>query len=108
MPFRPDAEQNEVEPGGKLRVPRPEGVDLLFRDADAREERLAGEALVRVLVVGRDEPLVTPPDVPRAPIDRDAREALIDGSDRRAAGEGDPEGEGPARPLRDPGSGELR
>jgi hypothetical protein len=104
---RPNAEEDEVERLRQLDVSGAERVDLLLRDRDSVEERLPREALVGVLVIGRDEALVAPPDVPRLPGQLELGEALVDGPDPRSAGERDSEGLAPARPLGDPAGPEL-
>jgi hypothetical protein len=107
VPVRAEAEEDEVEALGQLRLGRAEGVDLLLGDGDAGEERLAGEALVRVRVLGRHEALVAPPDVPGVPVEGKLREALVDAAGRRAAGERDAEGRASASSLGDPAGREL-
>jgi hypothetical protein len=77
-------------------------MDLLVRNGDTRQQRLAGETLVRVRMVGRDEALVAPPDVPRAPLELDPGEALVGGRGGRASGECDPERTRRPSPLGDP------
>jgi hypothetical protein len=81
-------------------------VDLLLRHGNAGEQRLARELFVREVVLRRDVALVAPPDVPTRPVEGLPREALVDGADRRAAGERDAE-----RPARgasgDPAGGVL-
>jgi hypothetical protein len=78
-------------------------MDLLLRDLHPREQGLAGEALVRVLVLGRDEALVTPPDVPGAPVKIGVGEPFVYGSRSRAAGEGDAKRVRRAGAFGDPG-----
>ncbi len=86
-----DAEQHEVEGFRERDARRAQRVDLLLRDGNAPQQRLAGQPLVRVPVLGRDEPLVAPPDVPRAPVELEPGEMLVGRARRRPAGEGDAE-----------------
>ena len=92
VPVGADAEQDEVEraPGARASSER-SGWICSSGIGDAREERLAGQALVRVGVVGRHEALVAPPDVPRRPVELQLRKPLVDGARRRAARQRDPE-----------------
>src|SRR5205085_3437683 len=57
------------------------------RDLDPIEERLAREAEVRALVVGRNGALVAPPDAGAAPIGLELCGKLVGTAWRRAAGE---------------------
>ena len=106
MTVRPDAEQNEVEARRQLDVRRAQRMNLRLGHVDPREERLPRELFIRELVVGRDVPLVAPPDVPVLPVESLRREPLVDCADRRAAGERD--AKGPARGTPgDPAGGVL-
>jgi hypothetical protein len=102
---RADAEQDEVELVGQLDIGRAQGMDLALGNGHAVEERLAREALVRVGMIGRNEPLVAPPNVPVLPVERQRRESPVDGWSGRSARERDPKS--PTRPIRDEGCGEL-
>jgi hypothetical protein len=64
-------------------------MNLGLRHVDAGEERLPREPLVRKIVVRRNVALVAPPDVPVLPVEALRRDPLVDGADRRAAGERD-------------------
>lgn len=88
---RPDPEQDEVEALGELDLLRAERMDLILRNRNVSEQRFPRQALVRVLVLGRDEPLVAPPDVPRAPVELELGKTLVDSPGRRSAGQGDSE-----------------
>jgi hypothetical protein len=67
-------------------------MNLRLPHVDPGEERLPRELFVRKVIVGRDVALVAPPYVPVLPVEGLRGEALVDGADRRAAGERDPEG----------------
>jgi hypothetical protein len=97
-----DAEQREVEGLRKRDVRRAQRVDLLLGDRDALEQRLAGQPLVRVRVLGRDEALVAPPDVPPAPVELEPGETLVDRARRRPPGERDAERASRTGSLGDP------
>jgi hypothetical protein len=105
VPVRSDSEQDEIEAVGELDLLRTERVDLILRNRDASEQRLPRQALVRVLVLGRDEPLVAPPDLPRGPTKLEPRKVLVDGPGRRTTGQGDSERILALRALGDPRGG---
>ena len=102
VPVGAEAEQDEVEALRQLLLRRAQWMDLFFGNGDAREELLAGEVFVRVLVVGRHCALVAPPDVPRRPVERKLGELRIDGARSRPGGERDPKRRAPFRARRDP------
>jgi hypothetical protein len=108
VPVRPDAEQDEVEPVRQLHLRRAQRVDLLLRDVHPVEKGPAGHALVRVRMIGRDDALVAPPDVPGAPVEVELGEPPVDALGRRAAGERDRERVAAVRAGRDPAGAELR
>ena len=58
--------------------------------ADPAEQRLAGLLLVALVVVGRDEPLVAPPDVDVLPVDRLAHRLRGQPGDVLEDGDADP------------------
>jgi len=91
VPVGADAEQDEVEPLRQLDACRAQRMDLILRHRDFRQKRLAREALVRALVLGRHVALVAPPHVPAIPSKFLLRQLLVDGLDARAAREGDAE-----------------
>jgi len=82
-------------------------MDLVLGNADAVEERLSREPLVRVRVIGGHVPLVAPPDVPSRPVEVVLGEALVDGPDLGAARQGDAKRLGLDGPVGDPGSSVL-
>jgi hypothetical protein len=63
-------------------VRRAKGLNLLLRDRDTGEQRLARELLVREVVLRRDIALVAPPDMPMRPVEGLLSEALVDAADR--------------------------
>ena len=89
MAVRPEAEQDEVERGRKRDVGRAQWMDLVVGNADAIEERLTCEPLVRIGVVRRNVSLVAPPDMPVGPVEIVFGQSLVDRADRRPAGERD-------------------
>jgi len=105
---RADPEQDEVETLRKLDLGRPQRMDLLLGNGNTGEERLARQPLVGALVVRRNVPLVRPPDVPRAPDELRRCEALVDGADRRPAGQRDSEGPPLQSAVGDPPGRERR
>jgi hypothetical protein len=81
-------------------------MNLRLGHVDPGEELLPRELFVRELVMGRNVALIAPPDVPVLPVEALRREPLVDGADRRAAGERD--AKGPAvRTPGDPAGGVL-
>jgi hypothetical protein len=107
MAVRAEAEEHEVERLRQLDVPRAKRVNLLLRDRDAIEERLARHPFVRVLVIRRDEPLVAPPDVPGGPLELHTGQPLVGRTRRGAAGQRDPKRVSAAGTRRDPAGREL-
>jgi hypothetical protein len=103
-----EAEEDEVERARKVDVGRAQRVDLLLGNRYAGEQGLAGEALVRVGMVRRDEAVVAPPDVPGRPVEVELRQPLVDRPRRRPARERDAERRAAARTLGDPAGAEFR
>jgi hypothetical protein len=97
-----DAEQHEVEGLRERGVRRAQRMDLLLGDRDALEQRLPGQPLVRVRVLGRDEAFVAPPDMPCAPVELEAGETLVSRPRRRPPGERDAERASRTGSLGDP------
>ena len=99
--------EDEIETLRELHVDRAKRVDLRLGGSDLGEERLAGQPLVRQLVVRRNGPLVAPPHVPRRPVELHPGEPLVHRANGRASGQRDPE-VAPCGPVRDPAGRVLR
>jgi hypothetical protein len=84
---RPETEEDQVECRRERDVGRAQRMDLAVGNVDPVQERFTREALVRVRVVGRNVPLVAPPNVPVGPVDVVPRQSFVDRAGCGTAGE---------------------